>query len=1130
MTELKKELSRQDWVALHTSLLEEERKAEITAAQTQDEGVSLKLLETRGVVISRLIIRERSTGLYGRPLYIFISSKKDSVLPANKFSSGDIVGIHESSTTTQKQLSSGVVTRITQSSVQIVIDEGADELDCTSDDALFRLHQLANDVTYKRIKSSLEELNKETISRSSHLLSVLFRESPPKAIAPSTPPQLLQSNCEIQFFNQKLDSSQREAVEFSIRRSDLAVIHGPPGTGKTTTLVETIRQHIKLKSKILACAPSNLAVDNLVERLSATGVRVVRIGHPARVTPLTLKHTLDALLHHCEESELLKDIRNDISKELDKLKKTKDKGRRHAIRSEIKTYRKELQEREIRLTKHILTSCDVILATLTSSGKDGPLRHLPPDHIDLVVIDECSQAIEAACYQSILRATKLIIAGDHCQLPPTILSPEAASKGLELSLMERIIEQCGKDVVKMLTVQYRMNANIMNWASSALYDNKLVAHSSVADHLLAQSEVVQATEDTEHALVLIDTAGCDCWELNTPDEHSKGNKNEAVIVSCHVKNLIAAGVAECDIAVITPYNLQVELICSLLRDDHPKVEVRSVDGFQGREKEAVVMSLVRSNEEGKVGFLSENRRLNVAVTRARKHLSVVCDSDTVGRHDFLRGLIDYFSQHGLVKSAHEFQHDIEITDVQTPESVILLPNSGSRNKKKIEMDNRSDKPEPKPKQYKNEPHLPTEEENKKRRAEYEGIINRFVKSDNQMQAFPTNLNSFERRLIHDIASNLGLLHESQGEGKERFIVIKKPTEGELAGIKELNNSEDFSDDDDDSEENEAYRTEFKEIIQGFVDSDALTYKFPANLNGYERHIVYKLSDEFGLQHDSCGEGKKRSIVLHKNKSNIQKPNVRSSNNNKTLCSVERENNLKVIKNSNTITLSSSGAVPKSKVLCDDVNNASSTQVKMQTRFIDGRYQEVVIDNSKSNFCDEENKQPTKRCSLCGKAIPEQNFTVHTVQCERLQRARDEEKKRQKAKKKDKKSQNKGSDIAQGVDEDFDSVIAQFTKENNTCSQPKCKTPTSVIFQLCPFCRKTFCLAHHMAEIHGCGDQARHHARMMINKEGVLYPGSGIPSKKPPDDKRKQMQRKLDKKMEDLSSQRKAKKSTKNTKK
>ncbi|XP_064096292.1 DNA-binding protein SMUBP-2-like [Macrobrachium nipponense] len=1456
MYQTKSDISRHDWISLHTSLLEEERKTEVSTAQSQEKDLTLKELELRGVVLSKLNIKERSTGLYGRPMYTFISSRKDATLSTNSFSSGDIVGVHEYGASERKQLTSGVVTRVSQSSIQIVLDGDADELDSTADGALLYLHKLANNVTYQRIKTGLEELGKLTVGRSSHLTSVLFNEEAPKLISPRLPELLLQSNGDIMLFNERLDDSQQEAVSYAVRRNDLAIIHGPPGTGKTTTLIEIIRQHIKLKSKILACAPSNLAVDNLVERLAAVGVNVVRIGHPARVTSLTQKYTLDAILHNCEEAELLKDIHKDISEQLNKLKKTNEKGKRHYIRNEIKLFRKELRERETRLTKQILTTCDVILATLTSCGNDGPLRHLPQEHLDLIVIDECSQAIEASCYPSILRAPKVILAGDHCQLPPTILSQEAAAKGLALSLMERLIGLYGDTVVRMLTVQYRMNSLIMDWASAALYDDRLTAHPSVANHLLSQLKDVTTNDDTEHALMLIDTAGCDCYELNTPEEQSKGNRNEAIVVSCHVKNLLAAGVPETDIAVITPYNLQVELIRSLLRNHHPQVEVRSVDGFQGREKEAVVISLVRSNEEGKVGFLSENRRLNVAVTRARRHLCIVGDSETVTRHTFLKTLINYLCEHGIVRSAHEFQNDIDTVDVEMPESLILIRD---KDLKKSKPDSTSDYKKVKQKKA-SKPPPPTEEENRKRKIEFEKIIKQFLDSPSQTHSFAANLNSYERRLIHEIAGSFGLKHESQGEGEERHIVIRKAGEGENQSEKLPSTKESSEDSKDEIEEEQqvySLKREYEEIIDDFVGTHANTYKFPHSLSAHERQIVHAAAEERGLKHESIQEGKKRYVIIHNKNSPLLVP----KNDERLNSSIDgsKVNTLKVDDSSDSQALFT-GAIPKAGVISNNENVRPRSNVVTQTRFIDGKYQEVtistesnvenklptkecrscrrnillqnytvhsvhcekqkavrdeeiknktkkpekktkkknkttqsaekedfdtilenftkvrkctmrklltphavkdsalstlkvwvggfgrnvkskqpymltedmasliypnakmsaavaadlaapiiakireetqalpedlegfgeevldevaainldhepmVVDNpgqgrelneaggmrakvlsfspshsSSSSFqgfagrpttsrdksgsvipkvkptkdthrsikkslpkpskpkpirtsctstssapelmadlakaapprqglrargskpgsqdpgfdpatfssmlmqemgnlvqtkfqeisaqlvssmektisteSNVENKLPTKECRSCRRNILLQNYTVHSVHCEKQKAVRDEEIKN-KTKKPEKKTKKKNKTTQSAEKEDFDTILENFTKENNTCSQPKCKTPTTVIFQLCPFCRKTFCLSHHMAEIHGCGEQARKHARMMVSQEGVLYPGSGVPSKKPSGERRKQMQKKLEKKMDELESQRKSKKSSK----
>ncbi|ROT82347.1 putative DNA-binding protein SMUBP-2-like isoform X1 [Penaeus vannamei] len=543
----------------------------------------------------------------------------------------------------------------------------------------------------------------------------------------------------------------------------------------------------------------------------------------------------------------------------------------------------------------------------------------------------------------------------------------------------------------------------------------------------------------ERSLVLVDTAGCDCQELDTAEEQSKGNEGEAIIVSHYVRALLEAGLPEEDVAVITPYNLQVELVRGLLREDHPRVEVRSVDGFQGREKEAVVMSLVRSNKQGTVGFLSENRRLNVAVTRARRHLAVVCDSETVGTDPFLKGFLDYMVKHALVRTAFEFQHEMETTEVATPECISMRPKDEKKDKKSDSKNkkpnNRKDGKEgPKRKKGDSKPKYkpPTEEENQERRQKLEAIIKDFVSSASNVYQFPPGLNSFERRLVHEICDAEGLFHQSQGEGSERYLVVQKEKTGEGAEARNKDKEEEEKEKkDEEKEENDKE----KEVLPVQVEE------------GEEEDERIEDEDE----EEGQGEDKKRE-----------------EENEVSEFAEEREE-----KESPT---ADGGAIPKLK-------NLNLTDSKPRIAFINGMYQEVSREhnNTKADKTGDkmgkENETSAARCQSCGKDILQQNFSVHSAQCERKMRAKKEEMERR--------------------------------KEDNTCSQPKCKTPTTVIFQQCPFCRKTFCLTHHMAE--------------MVIREGVIYPGSGIPSKKPKDAKRKQLQRNLDKKLGDLTSQRQSKK-------
>ena len=279
-----------------------------------------------------------------------------------------------------------------------------------------------------------------------------------------------------------------------MRQRELAVVHGPPGTGKTTTIVEYILQEVACGHKVLCCAPSNVAVDNLLEKLTAKLKKVVRLGHPARMNQALQRHSLDAIVSCSDQTQLVQDVRADIDKTLGKMKKGKGSA---GLRNEVKELRKELRERERNAIKEILQNAQVVLSTLTSANAiDGPLRNLPENHFDVVVIDECSQSLEMACWIAILQSKKVVLAGDHKQLPPTIMSVEAAKKGLELTLMERVIEMFGDEVVRMLTTQYRMNHNIMDWSSKTFYDSKLEAADSVSSRLLCQLPKLDQNEDT----------------------------------------------------------------------------------------------------------------------------------------------------------------------------------------------------------------------------------------------------------------------------------------------------------------------------------------------------------------------------------------------------------------------------------------------------------------------------------------------------------------------------------------------------------------------------------------------------------------------------------------------------------
>ncbi|XP_005274033.1 DNA-binding protein SMUBP-2 isoform X6 [Homo sapiens] len=404
----------ESFVTKQLDLLELERDAEVEERRSWQENISLKELQSRGVCLLKLQVSSQRTGLYGRLLVTFEPRRYGSAaaLPSNSFTSGDIVGLYDAANE-GSQLATGILTRVTQKSVTVAFDESHDFQLSLDRENSYRLLKLANDVTYRRLKKALIALKKYHSGPASSLIEVLFGRSAPSPASEIHP---------LTFFNTCLDTSQKEAVLFALSQKELAIIHGPPGTGKTTTVVEIILQAVKQGLKVLCCAPSNIAVDNLVERLALCKQRILRLGHPARLLESIQQHSLDAVLARSDSAQIVADIRKDIDQVFVKNKKTQDKREKSNFRNEIKLLRKELKEREEAAMLESLTSANVVLATNTGASADGPLKLLPESYFDVVVIDECAQALEASCWIPLLKARKCILAGDHKQLPPTTVS------------------------------------------------------------------------------------------------------------------------------------------------------------------------------------------------------------------------------------------------------------------------------------------------------------------------------------------------------------------------------------------------------------------------------------------------------------------------------------------------------------------------------------------------------------------------------------------------------------------------------------------------------------------------------------------------------------------------------------
>ncbi|KAL3533834.1 hypothetical protein ACH5RR_007355 [Cinchona calisaya] len=630
------------FVSIMTPLIDMEKEAEISASLSSGATRSLDTAQKKGSTILNLKCVDVQTGLMGKSL-LELQSNKGDVLPAHKFGPHDVVILKPNKADLgSPSLGQGVVYRLKDSSITVAFDD-------IPEDGLngpLRLEKVANEVTYRRMKDTLIQLSTGVQKGpATDLVPVLFGQRTPTV-----------SKKDVKFspFNLNLDHSQKDAISKALASKDLFLLHGPPGTGKTTTVVEIILQEVKRGSKVLACAASNIAVDNIVERLVPHRVKLVRLGHPARLLPQVLESALDAQVLRGDNSALENDIRKEMKALNGKLLKTKDKNTKRDIRRELKALSKEQHKRQQLAVTDVIKNADVVLTTLTGSLS----KKLEGTSFDSVIIDEAAQALEIACWIALLKGSRCILAGDHLQLPPTIQSVDAEKKGLGRTLFERLAELYGDEVMSMLTVQYRMHELIMNWSSVELYDSKIKAHSSVAAHMLYDLDDVNKSSTTEPTLLLIDTAGCD-MEEKKDEEDSTLNEGEAEVAIAHAKRLVQSGVRASDIGIITPYAAQVVFLKMLrCNDDKLKdVEISTVDGFQGREKEAIIISMVRSNSKKEVGFLSDRRRMNVAVTRARRQCCLVCDTETVSSDKFLKRMIEYFEEHGEYLSASEYGNE-----------------------------------------------------------------------------------------------------------------------------------------------------------------------------------------------------------------------------------------------------------------------------------------------------------------------------------------------------------------------------------------------------------------------------------------------------------------------------------------
>lgn len=435
-----------------------------------------------------------------------------------------------------------------------------------------------------------------------------------------------------------LNTTQESAVNKVLRAKDVAVVHGPPGTGKTTTLVEAIYETLHRENQVLVCAQSNTAVDWISEKLVDRGVPVLRIGNPTRVNDKMLSFTYERRFESHPAYTELWGIRKSIREMGSRLRKG-SYSEREGIRSRMSRLKDRATELEILINEDLFSQARVVASTLVSSNH----RILMGRTFTTLFIDEAAQALEAACWIAIRKADRVIFAGDHQQLPPTIKCIEAARGGLDHTLLEKVATQ-KPSCVSLLKIQYRMHEDIMRFSSERFYDGMLEAAPEVRNRGIL---------DYDTPLVWVDTSEFDFHEEFVGESFGRINKQEANLLLQHLREYIERIGTDrilnerIDFGVISPYKAQVQYLRSKIRSSnffHPLrhlITVHTIDGFQGQERDVVLISLVRANEEGSIGFLNDLRRMNVAITRARMKLIILGDASTLGKHPFYEKLLQH---------------------------------------------------------------------------------------------------------------------------------------------------------------------------------------------------------------------------------------------------------------------------------------------------------------------------------------------------------------------------------------------------------------------------------------------------------------------------------------------------------
>lgn len=579
-----------------------------------------------------LQVTETGYGIGGRPVVTVVREGEES----HQFRSGTSINLFTTQPLANGPQRAGVIHYVKKNTMKIVL--GGEDLPDWLNSGGVGVDLMFDERTYVEMDRALQILETVAGGRIAELRDVIMGVRPAeyRPVDESAVAHL-----------GHLNDSQRLAVREILGSDHLSLIHGPPGTGKTTTLVAAVGELVKTEGRVLFCTPSNSAADLVTLRLAQMGLSVVRTGNISRVEEDVLRHTLDIQIAGHPDTEQVKKLRQEaaeIRKKANK-KKGREKGLAFRDAGRLNKWARQLEDRTL---DHVLDTTQVVVCTLI-----GAAASILSDHeFKTCVIDEAAQALEPATWIPILKSNRVVLAGDPYQLPPTVKNREAEKKGFTETLLEKSLAIHGRNA--LLEVQYRMNEPIMGYSNTYFYDGRLKAADLVAKRSLPGIPLTES-------VVFIDTAGTGFEEKLHPRFKSRYNDGELNILLEHLLNLREATPPEDrlpSVAIISPYRQQIIKAEDLL-DSEPRLHdfnltINTVDGFQGRERDVVYLSLVRSNEKQEIGFLSDYRRMNVAITRARKYLIVIGDSATIGNDKFFAGFLQYVETHGLYQTAWEY--------------------------------------------------------------------------------------------------------------------------------------------------------------------------------------------------------------------------------------------------------------------------------------------------------------------------------------------------------------------------------------------------------------------------------------------------------------------------------------------